>query len=305
MWMFLALLNAATYATIAVIDKRLIDRYIPSMPVYYVCIGAAVLIYGLVFLAIGGLPDSDQVGHVLVAAASGLAWGFALAMMFLGYKLQEVSRASAMVFTYPVFVALFAFVFLSESLAPLQWGAIGVVVIGAALISLSGTSGGGRKNLFKVLAVLLGASLLIATGHVTAKYALEELSVSFVTALHFLGVAFVLLFFWRPKTLPQIRKVLAHKEALLLLVLAEVVLAPIALVSLIFATKLGPVSLVATLTSTQPIFVFVYSSVLSLPGLRLMNESLNRGALAVKLASVVLIIAGITSLGLFEGDALG
>ncbi len=304
MWISLALVNAAAYACIAVIDKRLIDKYMPSMSTYYVCIGTAVLLYGFVFLAVGGLPDGAHADRVLVAGASGLAWGFALALLFLGYKLQEVSRASAMVTTFPVFVALFAMVFLGEKLVPLQWAAIGVVVLGAALISITGSANTGRTKLIKILPVLLGASLMIAVGHTTAKYALEELSVAFVSSFHFLGVAAVLLFFWRRKTISQLRQMLGHREALLLLLLVEGVLTPIALISLIFATKLGPVSLVATLASTQPIFVFAFSAVLSMPGLRLMNESLNRGTLAVKLISVAMILAGIISLSVFGGSSI-
>ena len=145
---------------------------------------------------------------------------------------------------------------------------------------------------------------MIATGHVTAKYALEELSVAFVGSLHFFGQAAVLLFFWRRRTLFQLRQLLARKEAVALLLVSEGVLTPIALVSLIFATKLGPVSLVATLTSTQPIFVFLYTAILSMPGLRLMNESLSRGTLALKLISVVMIVSGIISLSLFRGGGL-
>ncbi len=304
MWMFLALLNAAAYAGIAVIDKRLIDRYMPNMSVFYVCIGTAVLLSGFVFLAVGGLPHGAHIDRVLVAGVSGLAWGFALALLFLGYKLKEVSRASAMVFTFPVFVAIFAMVFLGEKLIPLQWGAIGAVVAGATLISMTGPAGTGRTRFTKILPVLLGASLMIATGHATAKYALEELSVAFVGSLHFFGQAAVLLFFWRRRTLSQIRQILSHKQAVALLLVSEGVLTPIALVSLIFATKLGPVSLVATLTSTQPIFVFLYTAILSMPGLRLMNESLNRGTLVLKLISVVMIVAGIISLSLFRGGGL-
>ena len=89
------------------------------------------------------------------------------------------------------------------------------------------------------------------------------------------------------------------------MLLAEGVLAPIALVALIFATKLGPVSLVATIAGTHPIFVVFYTAVLSMPGLRIMNESLDRGTLAVKVASVALIIGGVASLGLLAEGTSG
>ena len=304
MWMFLALLNSAVFAGIAVIDKRLIDRHISSLPNYYVWIGFAMLIYGVVFMAIGGFPDTENLWHTVVAGLSGLAWGLALVMMFFGFKIQEVSRASAMIFTFPVFVALFAVVFMGETLVPLQWLAIVVVVMGGVLISVTGP-GGGRAKFTKIVPVLLGAALLIATGHLTAKYALEEISVSLVTSWHFLGVAAVLLCFWRRDTVPNLRRVMSKKEPLILMLVAEGVLVPIALLAQIIATNLGPVSLVATITGTHPIFVVLYTAVLSMPGLRIMNESLNRNTLVVKGASVTLIIGGVASLGLLADRTIG
>ena len=298
------MLTAAGFAGIAVIDKRLIDRYMPSLPSYYVWVGFAMAIYGVVFMAIGGVPDTSHLWHTTVAGLSGLAWGAALAMMFLGYKLQEVSRATAMVFTFPVYVALFAVVFMGESLVPLQWVAIVVVVFGGVLISMTGPATG-RAKLTKIIPVLLCAALLIATGHLTAKYALQEVSVPLVTSFHFLGVAAVLLFFFRRDTIPNLRRAMGHREALILMLIAEGVLAPIALLAQIFATKLGPVSLVATITGTHPIFVVFYTAVLSMPGLRIMNESLDRSTLAVKAASVALIIGGIASLGLLAEGGIG
>ena len=153
----------------AVIDKRLIDRYMPSMGSYYVWVGIGVLVYGVAFLFVEGKPDFSHGSHVAVGAISGLAWGGAVAMMFLGFKMQEVSRASAMVFTFPAFVAIFAVVFLNEALDALQWLAICVVVMGASLISMTGSVNTGWNKLTKVLPILLMASLLTAVGHLTAK----------------------------------------------------------------------------------------------------------------------------------------
>jgi drug/metabolite transporter (DMT)-like permease len=49
-WLTLALLSSATFAVVGVIDKRLIDKHLPSLSSYYVWIAISVLIYGFVFL---------------------------------------------------------------------------------------------------------------------------------------------------------------------------------------------------------------------------------------------------------------
>jgi drug/metabolite transporter (DMT)-like permease len=63
-----------------------------------------------------GIPSNVPPGHLLIGGLSGLLWGGAMVMMFWGYKLQKVSRASAVVFIFPDFVALLATTFLDESL---------------------------------------------------------------------------------------------------------------------------------------------------------------------------------------------
>ena len=111
-------------------------------------------------------------------------------------------------------------------------------------------------------------------------------------------MAAVLAFFWRPRTFSEIRQAMRHKEAVVLLIVAEIVMVPFAIFLMITATKLGPVSLVATLTGTRPIFVFFYSAILSTSRFKVLNESLERRSLAVRLASVLMIIGGIVVLGL-------
>ena len=269
--------------------------------------------YGFVYLGLSEFPAGVSPTRIAVGVVSGLCWGGAIAMMFWGFKLQEVSRASALLFTFPVFVALFASLFLGESLGYGQWLAIGVVVFGALLISVTepaksifekvnrywktdGSSTGSQIRFTLAFPVLIGSSLLTAGGHLTGKYALQELSVPMVTSMGFFGTAFVLAIFWRPRAFREIRQVVRSKEALLLLLLSEGILVPIAVTSMIAATKLGPISLVATIAGTRPIFVFLYSTVLSLPSIRLLNETLDRRTLVVKLASAGMIIMGIMSL---------
>ena len=64
------------------------------------------------------------------------------------------------------------------------------------------------------------------------------------------------------------------------------------------AIEQGPVSLVSTVLSTRPAFVFVYAVVVScfFPGV--LNERLSRGTIAAKVVSVCLIVGGVTLLTL-------
>jgi drug/metabolite transporter (DMT)-like permease len=146
-------------------------------------------------LIVTGLPENAALDRLIAAGVSGLCWGGALGMMFLGYKLEEASRASAIIHTFPVFVAVLAVVFLGETLASGQWVAILVVVAGAIIISVWGSRGGKIIRLNKAFPILIGASMFTAAGLLTGKYALEELPVWFVysTRQYGMGIMFAFL----------------------------------------------------------------------------------------------------------------
>jgi hypothetical protein len=85
---------------------------------------------------------------------------------------------------------------------------------------------------------------------------------------------------------------------MLLLLLAEYSLAPLAVLLNVTATSLGSVSLVSTLTATRPVFVFIFGSILSVPALRLLDEPLDRPTLLVKLTAIIMVVSGIAALTL-------
>ena len=298
LYIWIALLSAATFGLVTVLDKRLIDKLMPSLPAFYVSVGIGLVLYAVVVLAVTGIPQGAPWDRLAAAGAAGLCWGGALGLMFWGYKYEEASRASAIIHTFPVFVALLAVTLLGESLVGGQWAAIVVVVIGAFAISLRGSDGGMPVRLNRAFPILVGASLFTAFAHLTNKYALEELSIWFVYAVRNLGMGGIFLCLWRPGTFGELSRMVRQRESLAVLLLAEYLLAPAAILLNVTATSMGPVSLVSTLTATRPLFVFVYGTLLSVPALRLLEEPLDRNTLGIKLVSVVVIISGVAALTL-------
>jgi drug/metabolite transporter (DMT)-like permease len=261
-------------------------------------VGISLFGYGTAVLIIGGVPENAPGDALLMAIASGLCWGGALALMFWGYRFEEASRASAIIHTFPVFVAILAVIFLGEVMSPGQWLAIVVIVGGAFLISLRGSISKRVVQLNRAFPILVGASLFTALALLTGKYALEALPVPFVFSLRNFGMGAVFVLLWRPGAFGQLFQAVRNGQTLLLLFLAEFSLAPLAVFLNVVAINLGPVSLVGALTGTRPFFVFIFSSLLSAGAWRLLNEPLERGTLAVKLASIIMIVGGISALTL-------
>ena len=296
LFIWVALLSAATLGMVTVLDKRLASKDMPSLAAFYMGTLISLFGYATVALAISGIPDNISMDRLMAAIASGLFWGGALAMMFLGYKFEEASRASAIIHTFPVFVAVLAVAVLGETLIAGQWIAIISVVAGAFIISLRPTDGGGIVRLTRAFPILIGASLFTALALLTGKYALEELPVWFVDSLRSYGMVVVFVFLWRPGAFGELFRAVRNWRTFLLLFLAEFSLAPLAVLLNVAAISLGPVSLVATLTATRPIFVFVYGTILSMPALKLLDEPLDRTTLAVKLVAIIMVVGGIVAL---------
>ena len=292
-YIWIALLSASTFGMVTVLDKRLASRNMPSLPAFYMGVVISLISYGIIAFLITGIPGNISGSNFFASAISGVCWGGALAMMFWGYKLEEASRASAIIHTFPVFVAVLAVIFLGETLIITQWVAILIVVAGAFTISVWGSEGGQIIRVNRALPILLGASLFTALAMLSGKYALEELPVWFVYSIRNFGMGLVFLFLWRPGSFRVLFGALRNWQTFLLLFLAEFSLAPLAVLLNVTAISLGPVSLVSTITGTRPIFVFIFGTLLSTSRFKLLEEPLDSKTLTVKFVSIAMIVIGI------------
>ena len=188
--------------------------------------------------------------------------------------------------------------FLGETLSVGQWASILAVVAGAFTISMWGARGGFGIRLNRALPILLGASGFTALGMVSGKYALEELPVWLVFSMRNYGMGIVLGALWRPGAWGQLATALRDWRTFLLLFLAEFALAPLAVWFNVAAISLGPVSMVATITATRPLFVFLYGTLLSTKAFPLLEEPLEARVLAVKLGATAMVVGGIAGLNL-------
>jgi drug/metabolite transporter (DMT)-like permease len=298
MWVLLALGSAVCFGFVSVVDKRLLYHHLPGVSVLYLWIALVLTTYAVIVLAVTGIPQGVSAQLLAVALGSGLATGVGLALMFLGLKLEEASRAIAITQIYPVVVAALAVLFLGETLAPFQWAAITLVVLGAMLISLRGDVPGSALRPTRGTPVLVGGGFGLGLGFFAAKFALEGLSVATVFALQQLGVALIFGLFARPVVWRQLFRTLKRRNSLVLLLVGEGFLPIVAIVLGLWAISLGPVSLVTAFLATRPLFLFLLATLLSSSRWQLMEESLSRKSLALKFVSIVMIVAGVGALGM-------
>lgn len=298
MWITAAIASAAIMGVVSIIDSHLISKRLPSLWAFLLPVGFIHLAFGLTLLAVFPLPGGVGVTPLVVAIVSAIVRAAAVLLMLQAMRSEEVSRIVPVVNTYPIFVVILAVPLLGESLGYIQWLSIFMTVAGAVLISVRRGAGGRGAKLRKSFVMLVGSSLLMGVANIASKYALDYFSfwnVYSISALCF-GLIFIVSSM-RPRVFRELRDLSGRKQVLPLLVLNE----GIGFVGIILAFRAieqGPVSLVSTLLSTRPFFVFIFAFVLNrfLPAV--LEERLSRGTTVLKIISIGLIIGGVTLLTL-------
>ena len=297
MWFFLAITSAASLGLANIAHKRLLDNYLPGVGVLGTGSTLTRLTCAVIVLAIVGWPTHAPMQAVGIGLLSGVSLGAGLAFLYLGLKLGEASRAVAVSQTYPILVALLALAFLGETVSPVQWAAISLVICGAALISIEGFG----RRLFKLtpgLTALFASSAGLGVAFFLAEFALQDLTLWEVFGLQELGMVPVFAVFGSPANWRRLYRGLRSPDGLATFVIGEGILPQLAIFLFILSFSFGPVSLAAAVLATRPFFVFVVGTLLSWRTFQLMQESVSPAALTGKSFAIAAIIAGTTMLAM-------
>ena len=298
-WLQAALLSAGLMGVVNVIDSHLLTRRMPSLRAYLVPVGTLHLIFSLILFYLFPLPRDVGWLPLVVAFGSSIIRSAAILNMLYIMTRVEISRVIPVVHTYPIFVALMAVLLLGERLVPIQWFAIFVVVAGAVLVSLRHSPTSANIQLGRSFGLLLTSSLLIAGADVASKFAMNYISfwnMYYIGAIG-MSVSFLILSV-RRSTLEELRSMPQRNSALALMTFNEI-LAPVGIVLSFWAIQRGPVSLVSTILSTRPIFVFIYALVLGRALPMFLEWRPTRGILVLRLVAIAMIVGGIAIIQLF------
>ncbi len=266
----------------------------PSLRALLLPVGIIYLVYSGVLIALFPLPEGSSLNLVLIAVASGLLRVTAVVIMLYSLRKEEVSQVVPIVYTSPIFVAIMAGPILGETLHYLKWLAVIIVVAGGVMVSASQRRSGSVTWLNKPLLLLFTSSLLLATADITTKYALAYLSfwhLFWISTLCIGGV--FLLMSSRSDVLVQLKGMPQRYRTLALLVFNEA-LAPVGMLLIFWALERGPVSLVSTIASSRPVFVFLFAYILSHVSPAFIEWRIySKSILALRLAATALIVGGI------------
>jgi drug/metabolite transporter (DMT)-like permease len=296
MWIAVAIVSAATTGLVSILDSHLISKRMPSFLAFLAPLGIVHFVLGLVVLTLLPLPAGVDTMTLAVAVGSSVIRVVGALLMLRTMRSEEVSRIMPVTNTFPIFVAILAVPVLGEYLGWLEWLAIIITVSGAVLISVHWGTDGQGVRLRKSFAILMVSSVSFGVANIGSKYAMEQLTFwnMYGISTTCLGTLFLLLSL-RRATLQELWHMEGRNQALGLLSFNECV-AVVGIVLSFWAIEQGPVSMVSTILSTRPAFVFVYAMAVSRFFPTVLDERLSRGIIATKIASIGLIIGGVTLL---------
>ena len=297
-WATLALLSAAIFGLVSILDKYIVDRMARNVSAILFILGVLSLLISIPFLLADPSYSSYSIKSISAALASGFLRGLALALLFWVLRREEVSRVLPVTQTYPIFVAALAALFLGEQIDALDWGAIVVIVAGAILLSVrraGDTSGGFRLGPSFFLLVL--ASFATGVSNFLGKDALAELSTVQVFTINFfiVGVAILAVSVNRA-AVTEAWEIVRHRPLRVPLFAADTSLALLGTFLLFASFEVGPVSGASALNAARPLFVFAYAVLVSWLAPRFIHEPLEPRVLAVKLAAIAMIVVGAAGL---------
>ena len=299
-WVMLALASAFISGVVNIFDKTFMHKYARTVQTLPVLVGFAQTIIGIVVLAAVRLPDSVSLSASATALVSGMLFGVSGATMLWVLFHQEASRTIPVTQTSPVFAAVFALVFLGESITLLQWLAIFATVSGAVMISLKFDGGFGGINLNRNFFILILGAGIFAMGSIVGKVALNDLPVMYTHGLRSIGLGsvFLVVHLRREPLLHVVAFFRERNRGLLVVGVNEFIIANSSLMLLLWALSSGPVSLVTAVVASRAIFAVVFSTAIALVWRGALGEITTPRVIAVKVGSACLIVLGVVGIAI-------
>lgn len=297
LWILLSLLFPILFGIVNLLDKMLVDRYRAGVFYYCFWIGVFEFIIGSVILGIASLEGLEFRG-TLGGCLAGAVTAASLLIYLSALKRGQVARVVPIWYLYPLMVAPMAAGFLGERLSALAAVAVVLAVAGGVLVSWQRSTGGRTFGDPLIPVLALSAAALMAVAFVLTKYFLEGDIFWQFTGGYRLGMSPVMMTLLVLREVRRAAPGMVRDRGFMGLVLMVQIVVSLALVVRSLAINLGPVSLVAAISSIQPSMVFFYAMGLATLFPIKFKDWITRGTLKPQIAGITAITAGVVIISL-------
>ncbi len=288
LWFILAILSAFFLATVSIIDKHILTRYIREPMIPVIIMGLIGLLSAIAIYIYYGFSSMSYL-NITLSFIAGIFYIITTVVYFKVLNVDEVSRVVPLFFISPLFVLILAIIFLGETLTIENYIGIILLVAGAVLISSKKTF---RIKLDKSFWMMMVAVLFVALGTLLTDYLLNFADYWTIFSYGKIGsfIAIIPLFYlYYDKFHKTIKR--GGKRVVSLLVANE----GLAILSLLLSTmalSVGLASLVSAAMSVDPFFILMYAIVLSIFFPKIIKEEISKSIIAHKLLAIIMIFIG-------------
>jgi drug/metabolite transporter (DMT)-like permease len=276
---------------VSITEKVIVATQVREVRTFYLVL--AFLLLPILTALLLSQPNLIEIsrGSALLAVTGGLVHGSGLMVVWRVLRTGEVSRVIPVTTTFPIFVTILAALFFHENIGIVKWLAIVVMVAGAVLISAQ-QAPGGRVFISRSFALLILASMSFAVSQTLSNQVLEETPRLVALGFFLAGVSIALFTVSARRPFLQESLAIVKKPVALSWFLANACGAVTGNFLMFGAFQAGSVSLASTLVSTRPLFIFIYTVILSRFMPKIIKEPLSPGILCTKILAIAMIVGG-------------
>ena len=299
-WLIIALAAYFLGALAIILDKFLLGSGRFSSPPVYSFYISLLGLGALIFLPFGFYIPSDQ--QIAVSLLSGILFTFGILSLYYAISKAEASRVAPVVgAVIPVISYFFSIILFGEELVTVQISGFLLLIFGGLLISFDLPLRINKRKFFAGFEHAILAGILLAGAYVLFKCVYQEQNffngfiwTRFGSALGIVGLFAVPR--WRKdifKSFKEIKKPTdTHYRTGFLLILNKII-GGTSSILLNYGFKIGSVTLINALVSSQYVFVLILATAASFWHPKVFREKLYFWDWAQKAAAIAIIAAGI------------
>ena len=289
MWAILSVSAALCWATSNIIDKTVLTKWVknPSLPI--IISGTAWLVFGVAIYFIKGLSHLSPLNAflaILTGAFSIVGWLFYLKAM----QIQEASRIVPLSNLSKVFVLILAAVFLGEILTPIKYFGVFLLIAGAILISINRSF---KISFEKAFWWIVLTAVFYSVNTILIKYLLNFADYWTVFGYKCAGIfisALPVTFLYFGELAKTVKR---HGKRVFIAMAASESITALGILLSFIAMSIGYVSLVNSLYATQPLFVLLFTVLLSIFFPSILKEEISKSTIFLKVLAITSIVLGV------------
>jgi len=288
MWALFSILAAICWAAANTIDKYILTKWVrqPFIPV--IILGLIGLIASMMVHFVYGFSFLSY-SNILLALIAGIFYILMAVFYFKALKIEEVSRVIPLFYLSPLFILLFAAIFLGEVFTLLKYLGIFLLVIGAILISAKNLS---RINLGKAFWWMILSTLALSINQLLTKHLLNFADFWTIFAYTRLGAVIGLIpiaYIYFPELIDTVRR---HGKRVVIVISTSETITILGVLLITIAASIGYVTLVNALSSIQSFFVLLFAVILSIFYPAILKEEIGKSVIFQKLIAIISMFIG-------------